>query len=72
MSDWPSSKANKVYKALLAIGWEVKHQHGSHVVLVKNAWPNYVWAFHDGEEIGPRMLARIAKKTGLRPEDLRT
>ncbi len=24
----------------------------------------------DSEEIGPRMLARIAKRTGLRPEDL--
>jgi len=29
-----------------------------------------VFAFHDDEEIGPRMLARIAKRTGLRPEDL--
>jgi len=29
-----------------------------------------VFAFHDAEEIGPRMLARIAKRTGLRPEDL--
>jgi predicted RNA binding protein YcfA (HicA-like mRNA interferase family) len=26
--------------------------------------------FHDREEIGPRMLARIGKQTGLRPEDL--
>ncbi len=25
---------------------------------------------HDGEENGPRMLARISKNTGLRPEDL--
>jgi hypothetical protein len=29
-----------------------------------------VFAFHDSEEIGPRMLARIAKRTGLEPEDL--
>jgi predicted RNA binding protein YcfA (HicA-like mRNA interferase family) len=29
-----------------------------------------VFAFHDREEIGPRMLARIAKQTGLQPEDL--
>jgi hypothetical protein len=29
-----------------------------------------VFAFHDDKEIGPRMLARIAKPTGLRPEDL--
>jgi outer membrane protein assembly factor BamA len=29
-----------------------------------------VFSFHDREEIGPRMLARIAKRTGLKPEDL--
>jgi hypothetical protein len=33
-------------------------------------WPDVVFAFHDDEEIGPRMLARLAKKTGLRPDDL--
>jgi len=32
--------------------------------------PDYVFAFHDDEEIGPRMLARIGKHTGLRPDDL--
>ena len=31
---------------------------------------DYVFAFHDNEEIGPRMLARIAKQTGLKREDL--
>jgi hypothetical protein len=25
---------------------------------------------HDNEEIGPRMLARIAKRSGLSPQDL--
>jgi hypothetical protein len=29
-----------------------------------------VFAFHDNDEIGPRMLARIARLTGLAPEDL--
>jgi hypothetical protein len=29
-----------------------------------------VFAFHYSDEIGPRMLARIAKRTGLTPEDL--
>jgi hypothetical protein len=33
-------------------------------------WPDFVWAFHEGQEIGPVMLARIAKKTGLTPKDL--
>jgi hypothetical protein len=32
--------------------------------------PIFVFAFHDADEIGPRMLARIARRTGLRPEDL--
>jgi hypothetical protein len=29
-----------------------------------------VFAFHDEDEIGPKMLSRIAKKTGLNPDDL--
>jgi predicted RNA binding protein YcfA (HicA-like mRNA interferase family) len=43
---------------------------GSHLVLEHPRLGIYVWAFHDGEEIGPPMLARIGKKTGLKPEDL--
>jgi hypothetical protein len=43
---------------------------GSHRILSRAGWPDTVFAFHDGQEIGPRMLARIAKKTGLTPDDL--
>jgi hypothetical protein len=39
-------------------------------LLHKAGWSDYVFAFHDREEIGPKMLSNIAKKTGLRPEDL--
>jgi predicted RNA binding protein YcfA (HicA-like mRNA interferase family) len=56
--------------ALLRIGWTVKRQSGSHCTLARDGWPDFVFAFHEREEIGPRMLARIAKRTGLRPEDL--
>ncbi len=70
MSDWKSSKARKVLKALENIGWEVIRQKGSHKVLAREGWEKYVFAFHDGEEIGSKMLLRIAKKTGLKPEDL--
>lgn len=56
--------------ALLHIGWSVKRQSGSHKVLSRDGWPDLVFAFHDNEEIGPRMLARLAKRSGLRPEDL--
>lgn len=38
--------------------------------MARPGWPDFVFAFHDREEIGPRMLARIAKHTGLKPEDL--
>ena len=71
MSQWRSSKARLVLAALLRIGWTVKRQSGtSHRILARPAWPDFTFAFHEQEEIGPRMLARIAKRTGLTPEDL--
>lgn len=70
MSSWGSVRAKRVLAALLRIGWVVKRQTGSHKVLARLGWEDFVFAFHDGEEIGPRMMARIAKRTGLRPEDL--
>ena len=70
MSHWPSAKARRVFAALLRIGWAVKRESGSHKTLQRSGWPDLVFAFHDKEEIGPRMLARIAKHTGLKPENL--
>jgi len=59
-----------VLAALLRIGWSTKRQSGSHKTLVREGWADLVFAFHDDEEIGPVMLSRIAKRTGLRPRDL--
>jgi len=71
MSRWPSTKARLVLNALLRIGWDIKRHSGtSHRVLARSGWKDFVFAFHDNEEIGPRMLARIAKYTGLTPKDL--
>ncbi len=70
MTSWPSSKAKRVLAALHSIGWQVKRQSGSHRTLTRDGWPDFVFAFHDGDEIGPRMLSRIAKHTGLQPSDL--
>ena len=70
MSQWRSIKASRLLSALLKIGWSVKRQTGSHKTLEKNGYPDYVFAFHDGEEIGPKMLSRVAKHTGLTPNDL--
>ena len=70
MSRWPAAKAQRVLAALLRLGWTVKRQTGSHRVLQRAGWPDYVFAFHDGDEVGPRMLARIAKHTDLTPAHL--
>ncbi len=71
MGQWPAFKARRLKAALMRIGWsEKRSQEGSHCVLCREGWPDFVFAFHDHEEIGPRMMARIAKKTGLAPSDL--
>jgi len=71
VSRWPATRASRVLASLLRIGWRVKREgRSSHKVLEREGFADFVWAFHDREEIGPRMLARIARRTGLRPEDL--
>jgi predicted RNA binding protein YcfA (HicA-like mRNA interferase family) len=74
MSKFPSTSAKKVYRALLRTGWQEKPRishGGSHRQLENPSFPyEYTWAFHDGDEIGPKMLAKIAKRTGLKPEDI--
>jgi predicted RNA binding protein YcfA (HicA-like mRNA interferase family) len=70
MSHWPASKARRVLAALLKIGWQIKRQSGSHRTLSRAGWDDFVFAFHDDEKIGPKMLARIARRTGLSPNDV--
>ena len=55
---------------MLRVGWRIKRHDGSHGVLSRHGWPDVAFAFHDAEEIGPRLLARIAKRTELQPHDL--
>lgn len=71
MSQFSAAKARRVLAALLRLGWELRRQSGSHRTLSRSGWQDVTFAFHDDEEIGPVMLARIAKRTGLKPEDLR-
>jgi predicted RNA binding protein YcfA (HicA-like mRNA interferase family) len=71
MSKWGSCKAKKLLKALYKIGWKLKREgKGSHRLLEREGFPDYTWSFHDDQEIGPKMLSRVSKHTGLRPEDL--
>jgi predicted RNA binding protein YcfA (HicA-like mRNA interferase family) len=69
VSAWRATKARCVLQAPLRIVWTIKRPAGSHRVLARDGWSDYVFAFHDGDEIGPAMLARVAKHTGLRPEE---
>ena len=71
MRQWPATKARKVLAALLKIGWRIKREvGGSHKILERDGYPDYVFAFHSNDEIGPKMLARISQDTGLLPDDL--
>lgn len=56
--------------ALLRIGWVIARTNGSHRTLQREGWANYVFAFHDDEEIGSTMLKKISKQTGLTREEL--
>jgi predicted RNA binding protein YcfA (HicA-like mRNA interferase family) len=70
MTKWRSVKARSVLSALYRLGWEIKRERGSHKVLRRSGFPDFVFAFHESEEIGPRMLSRISKHTGLSPNDI--
>ena len=70
MSIWRATKARRVYAALIRLGWSLKKQVGTRRRLERPGWPNFTFAFHESEEIGPAAFAKIGKDTGLRPEDL--
>jgi len=70
MSNWKSAKAKRVLAALENIGWRIKRQKARTTCLSEQVIRIMFFSFHDGDEIGPKMMTRIAKKTGLRPEDL--
>lgn len=70
MGTWPATKAKRLLAALYRIGWALKRETGSHKTLSRDGWPDVVFAFHDGDEVGPRMMARVARRTGLKVEDL--
>jgi len=70
LSQWPSVRARRLLSALKQIGWVETRVIGSHRRLEREGWAPITFAFHDSEEIGPRMLSKIAKETGLKPGDL--
>jgi predicted RNA binding protein YcfA (HicA-like mRNA interferase family) len=70
MSEWPATKARRALAALQRIVWRIVRTSGSNRTLRREGRPQYRFAYHDSEELGPVALAEMAKHTGLRPEDL--
>ena len=66
----PRVTAADPLRALSRAGWRPVRQTGSHRTLTRPGRLDAVFAFHDDDEIGSRMLARIAKRTSLKAEDL--
>jgi len=69
MNQWSSAKAKRVLAALLRLGWQIKRQTGSHRALSSDDWPDFVFAFHDSEELNPRM-GRNLQETGFPPDNM--
>jgi predicted RNA binding protein YcfA (HicA-like mRNA interferase family) len=71
VSKFRSSKASRVYSALLRLGWTPKaSKSGSHVQMQKDGWVDFTWAWHESVEIGHVALKKLSKVSGLKPEDL--
>ena len=58
------AKARQVRKALETAGWKLERVHGSHHICRRGS-RTLIFAAHDSEEIGWRLLARIATQAGL-------
>jgi predicted RNA binding protein YcfA (HicA-like mRNA interferase family) len=61
--------AKKVIKVLCKLGFQVARKKGSHVVLKHPDGRLTVVPVHTGEEIGPGLLGKIIKDTGITREE---
>jgi hypothetical protein len=70
VSNWPGDESPP--RARGPVAHRLGHEAAIRIArtLARPDWPDVVFAFHDDEELGPRMLARVSKRTGLRPDDL--
>jgi predicted RNA binding protein YcfA (HicA-like mRNA interferase family) len=64
------AKARQIRAALERDGWRLIRQAGSHR-LYRKGERTAVFAFHDREDLGGPMMARIAKEFGYTLEELR-
>lgn len=72
MSQWGSAKARKVFKALLAIGWQVKREGpGSHTILQREGWDDYTFPSIRAKRLARGCLREFQRRPacGLRTSD---
>jgi len=56
--------------ALLRIGRPYDRTVGSDKIMKRDGWPEFPFSFRDAQGLGPAILAKVGKSTGLQPRDL--
>jgi predicted RNA binding protein YcfA (HicA-like mRNA interferase family) len=63
--------ARRVLAALRRAGFQEIRRHGSHRFLLHTDGRSLIFALHDDERIGPKLLAKILKDARISLEDFR-
>lgn len=58
-------KTGELQKIIIANGWIIVRQSGSHVIYEKDG-KRYPVPFHGGKEVGKGLLKKIKKEMGLK------
>jgi predicted RNA binding protein YcfA (HicA-like mRNA interferase family) len=67
----PELPARRVLAALRRAGFSELRRHGSHRLLAHSDGRTLVFALHDAERVGPKLLAKILKDARMTPDEFR-
>jgi predicted RNA binding protein YcfA (HicA-like mRNA interferase family) len=67
----PELPARRVLAALLRAGFQEARRRGSHRFLVHQDGRTMLFAVHEAERVGPKLLAKILKDSHITPEQFR-
>jgi hypothetical protein len=73
LTAWPATTTAGVRAALIRGGWAIEDRNGYSLLTRSRAWRatgGLVFAFGGDELLGPRVLQRVGRHTGLLPENL--
>jgi predicted RNA binding protein YcfA (HicA-like mRNA interferase family) len=71
LSKLPEFPARRVLRALQRAGFNEVRRKGSHRFLAHADGRVLLFAHHESERLGPKILAKILRDAGLNPEELR-